>query len=76
MMERQTLTVEEAAQLLGISRSSAYEAVHRGELPTIRIGRRYVVPRAAIARMLQTNEVQGQLSSGVEPFVTIEGHHV
>jgi excisionase family DNA binding protein len=51
-MERQTVTVEEAAQVLGISRSSAYEAVRRGELPVIRIGRRYVVPRAALERML------------------------
>ena len=51
-IERQTLTVEEAARVLGISRSSAYEAVRRGELPTVRIGRRYVVPRVALERML------------------------
>jgi excisionase family DNA binding protein len=50
--ERQTLTVEEAARVLGISRSSAYEAVRRGELPTVRIGRRYVVPRVALERLL------------------------
>jgi excisionase family DNA binding protein len=51
-VERQTLTVEEAARLLGISRTSAYEAVRRGELPVLRIGRRYVVPRVALERML------------------------
>lgn len=51
-MERLTLTVEETAEALGISRSTAYEAVRRGELPTIRIGRRYVVPRLALERML------------------------
>jgi excisionase family DNA binding protein len=51
-IERQTLTVEEAARVLGISRSSAYEAARRGELPTVRIGRRYVVPRVALERML------------------------
>ena len=50
--ERQTLTVEEAARVLGISRSSAYEAVRRGELPTVKIGRRYVVPRVALERLL------------------------
>lgn len=50
--ERQTLTVEEAARVLGISRSSAYEAVRRGELPIVRIGRRYVVPRVALERLL------------------------
>jgi excisionase family DNA binding protein len=51
-MERQTLTVEEAAKMLGIGRSSAYEAVRKGELPVIRIGRRYVVPKVAIDRLL------------------------
>jgi excisionase family DNA binding protein len=51
-MERQTLTVEEAARVLGIGRSAAYLAARRGDLPAIRIGRRYVVPRAALERML------------------------
>ncbi len=43
---RLTYTVEEAACILGISRNSAYEAVRRGELPTIRIGRRILIPRS------------------------------
>ncbi|HEY7066803.1 MAG TPA: helix-turn-helix domain-containing protein [Chloroflexota bacterium] len=51
-VERQTLTVEETARVLGISRTSAYAAAKRGELPTVRIGRRYVVPRAALERLL------------------------
>lgn len=42
---RLTLTVEEAAALLGISRNSAYEAVRRGEIPSVRIGGRIVIPR-------------------------------
>lgn len=50
--ERLTLTVEEAAATLGISRAFAYEAVSRGEIPSIRIGRRVLVPRAALERML------------------------
>jgi excisionase family DNA binding protein len=50
--ERLTHTVEEAAALLGISRNSAYEAVRRGQLPVLRIGRRLVVPRAALDRIL------------------------
>jgi excisionase family DNA binding protein len=50
--ERLTLTVEEAAATLGISRAFAYEAVRRGEIPSIKIGRRVLVPRAALARLL------------------------
>jgi excisionase family DNA binding protein len=46
------LTVEEAAKLLRIGRTAAYEAARRGELPTIRVGRSIRVPRAALDRML------------------------
>lgn len=51
-------SIEGAAQILGISRSSAYELANRwlrsnGEdgLPCVRLGRRIVVPSAAIARL-------------------------
>ena len=50
--KRVVFTVEEAAQLLGISRSFAYEAVQRGEIPSMRIGKRILVPKAALARLL------------------------
>ena len=46
-------TIEEAARLLGIGRSSAYAAARRGEIPTIPIGRRLLVPQAAFERLLQ-----------------------
>ena len=49
---RLTLTVEEVAATLGISRAFAYEVVRRGEIPSIRIGRRVLVPRAALERLL------------------------
>src|SRR4029453_683512 len=42
--DRLTWTITEAAQLLGISRATAYEAAHRGELPVRLIGRRMLVP--------------------------------
>jgi excisionase family DNA binding protein len=50
--DRLTWMVAEAAELLGISRASAYEAAHRGELPVRVIGRRMLVPRAALLRLL------------------------
>lgn len=50
--QRPTLRVKEAAALLDISLAVAYEAVHRGELPVIRIGRRILVPTAALMAMV------------------------
>jgi excisionase family DNA binding protein len=50
--ERLVLSVGEAAGLLGISRALAYELVARGELPSIRLGRRLVVPKVALLEML------------------------
>jgi excisionase family DNA binding protein len=44
------LTVEQAAVRLGIGRGLAYEAVRRGQIPSIRIGRRVLVPLAALER--------------------------
>ena len=51
--ERKTTTVEAAARILGIGRSSAYEAVRRGEIPSIKIGRRVLVPVAALQTLLE-----------------------
>jgi excisionase family DNA binding protein len=59
MMERQTLNVEEAAEALGISRNSAYALARTGALPTIRLGKRLLVPRAALERMLASAEPAG-----------------
>jgi len=50
--ERLTYTVEEAGKLLGIGRSAAYAAARSGELPTLRMGRRLLVPRRALEQML------------------------
>jgi excisionase family DNA binding protein len=47
-----TLSVAAAARLLGVGRTAAYEAIHRKELPSLRIGRRLVVPTAPLLAML------------------------
>jgi excisionase family DNA binding protein len=49
---RLTVSVEEAAELLGISRGHAYALVNRGEIPSLRLGRRVVVPLVALHRLL------------------------
>ena len=46
------LTIDEAAGVLRISRQSAYEAARRGEIPTIRLGRRILVPRRALEKLI------------------------
>ena len=50
--KRLTLTVNEAAHLLGISRGLAYELARCGRLPVIRLGRRILIPRVALEKML------------------------
>lgn len=50
--DRLTLTVTEAAQLLGISRAMAYECVRTGDLPAIRLGGRILIPRERFDEML------------------------
>lgn len=51
--ESKTVTVSEAARLLGISRSGAYRAAAAGQLPAIRIGARVVISRARLMEMLE-----------------------
>jgi excisionase family DNA binding protein len=46
--DRLVFTVTEAAYLINVSRAFAYELVARGELPSIRLGRRIVIPRAGL----------------------------
>jgi hypothetical protein len=47
-----TTSVPDAGKLLGIGRNAAYEAARRGDIPTIKIGKRVVVPTALLKRML------------------------
>jgi excisionase family DNA binding protein len=51
--EQKTITVTRAAKVLGIGRNNAYAAARNGDIPTIRIGKRILVPLAALERMLQ-----------------------
>lgn len=47
-----TTTIPEAARRLKIGRNQAYEGARKGQLPAIRIGRRWLVPTAALDQML------------------------
>jgi excisionase family DNA binding protein len=58
-VKRSTYDVEEAARILGIGRSAAYEAVRRGEIPSIRLGKRVVIPHAALQALLEGRVLSG-----------------
>lgn len=46
------LTVEEAGRKLGLGRGAAYAAVKRGEIPSLRLGKRLIVPLVQLERWL------------------------
>jgi excisionase family DNA binding protein len=51
-LELPAMTVTAAAELIGISRSAFYRAIDRGEMPSVRIGRRLLVPTAKLYQLL------------------------
>jgi excisionase family DNA binding protein len=61
---RRTATVDETAEILGIGRNLAYEAVRCGQIPNVRIGGRYLVPLSALERFLGDAQRAGGDQSG------------
>lgn len=49
---RLTITVDEAAAALGLGRTATYDAVRRGEIESVRLGRKILVPTAPLLRLL------------------------
>ena len=58
--ERLTLTIVEAAAVLGIGRNTCYELARTGRLPILRLGKRIVVPKEALERLLADAGKDGQ----------------
>ena len=56
--DRLVMTVPEAARALGISRALGYELVRRGVIPSLRLGRRLVVPTKALAALVDSAAVR------------------
>lgn len=61
------ISVPEAGRMLGICRDSAYAAVKSGALPAIRLGKRIVISRAVIERLLDSNLSLPLAKEGDEP---------
>ena len=59
-MDRETVSIEEIIKRLGIGRNSTYAALQRGEIPHIKIGRRYIVIRAQFERFLSVEGTQNR----------------
>ena len=63
---RLVFSVEEARKHLGLSRGLMYEAVRTGQVPSIRIGRRILIPRASLERLLQGASSQNEVLPTLE----------
>jgi excisionase family DNA binding protein len=61
--ERLTVNVSEAATMLGISRNSAFAAVRNGQIPALRVGRRLLISRHLLARMIESAASSGDDSA-------------
>jgi excisionase family DNA binding protein len=59
VLDRATYDVPEAAARLGVDKLTLYAAIRAGRapVPVISVGRRYVIPKAALGRLLQGDDV-------------------
>ncbi|NKB49057.1 MAG: helix-turn-helix domain-containing protein [Alphaproteobacteria bacterium] len=64
--DKKTYSVTEVAAQLGIGRNQAYEAVRRGQIPSLRIGTRIVVPKTAFENWLANSHNMSEVS-GIRP---------
>jgi excisionase family DNA binding protein len=67
LSEHLTYTVGEAAKAIGVGRSLAYELVRRGDLRTVHVGRRVLVPRDAVRDFLGLGQEQAPPPSRATP---------
>ncbi len=58
--DRLTMSVEQAAMALGVSRGTCYEAVRSGQIPTVRLGRRLLVPVEGLRALLKATEARAE----------------
>ena len=72
LTHRLTLSVPEAGQMLGIGRDAAYSAAARGDIPTLRLGRRIVVPVLKLLDLLGASAATSDPPAATpEPIATV-----
>ncbi len=52
MDQKMTYSIEEVANIIGISRGLAYQMARTGQIPVVRFGRRMLVPKTALEKIL------------------------
>lgn len=62
--ERLCYSCREVAQLLSLSRNSVYQGVLTGEIPSIRVGKRVLIPRVQLERLLLGNSEAKEVRNG------------
>ncbi len=56
------ISVSEVAKILGCARSSVYKAIIEGRFPALKIGSTIRIPRLALDRMLETGDMNPQVT--------------
>jgi excisionase family DNA binding protein len=56
MKERLAFSIAEAADAIGISRDTVYRLIQRGEIHSVLVGKRRLIPRASLLQLLGTTE--------------------
>jgi len=54
-MQKLAISVIEAGKALGLSRTTTYQLVNQGVIPSVRFGRRILVPISALQALLEVN---------------------
>ena len=62
--ESLTVSVNEAAKMLSLSRNAAFAAVNRGEIPSIRIGKRILIPKVKLLALINGEPTTGGVKTG------------
>jgi excisionase family DNA binding protein len=70
---RTTCTVPEAGEVLGIGRDAAYRAAHDGTIPTLRLGRRLVVPVPKLLALIGLAPENGDGASATDALIVTTG---
>jgi len=75
--QKQTLTITEAAEILGIGRQSAYDLARRGELPGIRkLGKRFIISRIVLEEYLKGHENEDRLAAKTRLDLAVGQHQL